>query len=98
MKIPEWLKGKQLQKDALKDLRKVQLPNCTLRDVPIEYLPDEWLSLRAAADCIYGMCFYGDHKRNLQTALNIVAQAQSDLRDAEKEISAILSEEFSSGV
>ena len=73
------------------DLAKVRLPRCAMADVPVEDLPAALVSLRAVADCIYGMCFQGEPERDLRTALRVMEYAQADLDDARTAVEAALS-------
>lgn len=88
-KIPGWL-AKRLSDETLEGLRKIRRPNRTMADIPVEDLPAALVSLRAVADCIYGMCFQGEPERDLRMALRVIEHIQGDLDDTRVAVRAAL--------
>ena len=62
----------------------------SMRDVPVEELPEELVNLRMVVECILGMCWYPEKKTNLRVALSVIVLAREDLDVAEKKILAEL--------
>lgn len=84
----------QLSEKQRFNLAKIRQPSYTMADIPTEDIPAALVSLRAAADCIYGMCCFQDEpERNLRTALRVIEHVQGDLDDARAAVRAALLKE-----
>lgn len=80
----------QLGEKERANLNEIRLPNYTMADIPTENTPAALVSLRAAADCIYGMCFQDEPELNLRTALRVIQHVRGDLDDAKAAVETAL--------